>query len=64
MENIMENIIEDRDSFTTIVWPDSQELMEKRGFEENSVLINDEPLLSEYGSSAYLVRNSWLREQE
>jgi len=44
--------------FTPVTWPESQELMELPGFEENALLINDEPLLEQYGSSAYLVRLS------
>lgn len=50
------------DTFEVVVWPEVQELMDKEGFQDNSCLINDEPLLSEYGSSAYFVRQSWLRE--
>lgn len=50
--------------FTPVTWPDSQGLMDLPDFEANAVLINDEPLLTEYGSSAYLVRVSWLEEQQ
>ena len=46
--------------FELVTFPDVQALMELEGFEENSSLINDEPLLSEYGSSAYFVRKTWL----
>jgi len=48
------------DKFIVIAWPESQAFMEVDGFSENSILINDEPLINEYGSSAYLVRISWL----
>ncbi|HMT02313.1 MAG TPA: hypothetical protein PKD00_03235 [Burkholderiales bacterium] len=49
------------DSFIVITWTDNiQELMEKDGFAENACLINDEPFLTEYGSSAYFVRGCWL----
>lgn len=50
--------------FTPVTWPDSQELMELPGFEENALLINDQPLLEQYGSSAYLVKVSWLESLE
>ena len=50
--------------FTPVTWPESQGLMELPGFEENALLINDEPLLEQYGSSAYLVRVSWLESLE
>lgn len=49
------------DIFVVVQWPDIQDLMEKEGFKENSCLINDEPLLEEYGSSAYFVRENWLK---
>jgi len=50
------------DTFEVVTWPDIQFIMDKEGFRRNSVLINDEPLLTEYGSSAYLVRKSWLEK--
>ena len=52
------------DTFEVVCWPESQMLMEKPMFRENSSLINDEPLLTEYGSSAYFVRKSWLDENK
>ena len=51
-----------RETFIIITWPDIQDYMDKPGFEENSCLINEEPFLSEYGSSAYFVRESWVEE--
>ena len=48
------------DTFVVVMWPDSQELMESEGFEENACLVNDSPFLEEYGSSAFFVRQSWL----
>ena len=50
------------DIFEVITFPDVQNLMNSNEFEENSCLINDEPLLSEYGSSSYFVRKSWLEK--
>jgi hypothetical protein len=46
--------------FEIVTWPEVQELMTEEGFHENSCLVNEEPFLSEYGSSAYFVRKSWL----
>ncbi len=46
--------------FQVVTWPDIQYYMDLPGFKENSVLINDEPLLKEFGPSAYLIRVSWL----
>ena len=48
------------DLFTVVTWPESQELMEKEGFEENSILINDGPLYNQYGDAAYLVNLEFL----
>lgn len=46
--------------FIVITFPEIQEYQEIEGFKENSSLINDEPLLSKYGSSAYFVNIGWL----
>lgn len=50
------------DAFTVVTFPDIQILMEEEEFEDNACLINYEPFLEEYGSSAYFVRQSWLEE--
>lgn len=52
------------DIFEVVTWPEIQELMDKEGFQDNSCLINDEPLFSEYGSYAYFVRQTWLKEKD
>lgn len=52
------------DTFIVVTWPDVQGLFELEGWQENSLLINDMPLYSQYGSSSYMVRESWLRKQE
>lgn len=48
------------DEFIVVTWPDVQDLFEKDGFDENSLLINDGALYDEFGDSAYMVRKSWL----
>ena len=48
------------DLFTVITWPEVQDLMDEKGFDDNSILINDGKLYEEYGDSAYMVRKSWL----
>ena len=50
------------DLFVIFEWPQVQVLMGYDGFRENSILINDEPLYSEYGDSAYLIRVAWLNK--
>lgn len=52
------------DTFIVVTWPEVQELFELEGWQENSLLINDMPIYSQYGSSSYMVRESWLRKQE
>lgn len=42
-----------------VCWPESQMLMEKKGFYDNCTLINSEKGLEKYGSSAYLVDKDW-----
>ena len=49
-----------RDEFTVIQWPEIQHYIDLPGFQDNSQLITEPGLYSEYGSSAYLVRMSWL----
>jgi hypothetical protein len=46
--------------YVVITWPESQELCEKKGFEENCYLIADEQGLNEFGSGAYFVNEEWL----
>ena len=48
------------DLFIVITWPESQELFEIEGFEENSILINNTPLYEQYGDGAYLVSLEFL----
>ena len=52
------------EKFIVVTWPESQNLMDLEGFEENCHLINDESGLAQYGSSAYFVNEDWLREKE
>lgn len=47
-------------SYIVIQWPEIQELMGKKGFRENSFLVNDPLGLDEFGSSAYFVNEEWL----
>jgi len=51
-------------AYVVITWPEIQYYMDLDGFDENSSLINDEPMLSEYGSSAYFVDEDWLEEAD
>ena len=48
------------DLFVVVTWPESQELFEIEGFEENSILINNTPLYEQYGDGAYLVSLKFL----
>lgn len=50
--------------FTVITWPESQELLEIEGFEENSILINDGPLYDQYGDATYLVSLDFLMQHQ
>ena len=52
-----------RDLFTVVCWPEVQFLMSNPDFNANAVLINNNEMYDEYGSSAYLVRISWLNEK-
>lgn len=48
------------DEFIVIQWPEVQELMEFEGFNENSHLIDFDPLYTEFGDSSFFVRKQWL----
>lgn len=48
------------DKYIVVGWPESQDLMELEGFEDNSYLINDEQGISDFGYSAYFVSEDWL----
>lgn len=51
--------------FIIVEWPDSQELMELDGFEENTCLINDNKFIEEnlsIISSAYFVNIDWMEK--
>lgn len=50
--------------YEVVTWPESQDLMEKKGFREHCELINSEKGLDMYGSSAYLVDKEWLEQVE
>lgn len=40
-------------------WPESQEIMDKKGMENHCALINDEIGLAMFGSAAYVVDDAW-----
>ena len=64
--NITDEIIVkevDDNKFIAISFPDIQEYQDLDGFDENSTLINDGPLMEEYGLSAYMVRLGWFYRQ-
>lgn len=50
--------------YEVVTWPESQDLMEKKGFSEHCELINSEKGLDMYGSCAYLVEKEWLEQVE
>lgn len=49
--------------YLAVSWPETQELMEDPEFLNNAVLINNNILYDEYGSSSYMVRATWLMEK-
>lgn len=48
--------------YVVISWPESQELMEAEGFDDNSYLVMDSNGLEDFGPSAYFVDVDWLNE--
>lgn len=47
--------------YAIVTWPESQGLMDEEWFDE-CVLINEEPLLNQVGSSAYFVPKSRIKD--
>ena len=50
--------------YVIITWPQVQEYMDKKGFDENSHLVINEPLYDLYGDSAYFISSDWLNNLE
>lgn len=48
--------------YVVVGWPEIQHLMDIDGFYENAHLINDEPGIEAFGSSAYFVNEKWLNK--
>ena len=47
------------EKYVVVRWPESQELMEEKGFESHSYLINDDQGLEDFGDQAYFVEEDW-----
>ena len=47
------------EKYVVVRWPESQELMDERGFESHCYLISDEQGLEDFGSQAYFVEEDW-----
>jgi hypothetical protein len=55
--------IKETTEYYVIKYPESQELQDLKGFDDNAFLINDEKGLEMFGSSAYFVNKEWYNEQ-
>jgi hypothetical protein len=55
--------IKETTEYYVIKYPESQELQDLEGFDDNAFLINDEKGLEMFGSSAYFVNKEWYNEQ-
>ena len=55
---------EELEGYEVVTWPESQELMERRGFRENCYLVNDMEGYDIYGSAAYVCPTEWLHGEE
>ena len=51
------------EDYVIVGWPDIQDLMDLKGFEENATLINQNDEMG-IGSSTYLVSKEWLESDE
>lgn len=51
-----------KNKYILVQWPDSQELMDKKGFKSNCFLINCNNGIDIFGSPAYFVDEEWYNE--
>jgi hypothetical protein len=47
--------------YEVVRWPETQDLMDKEGFDEHSYLVNDEKGIDDFGFSAFFVEVDWLK---
>ena len=50
------------EKYVVVRWPESQELMEEKGFESHSYLISDEDGIEDFGNSAFFVEEKWYKK--
>lgn len=55
--------IKETTEYYVIKYPESQELQDLEGFDDNAFLIEDEKGLEIFGSSAYFVNKEWYNAQ-
>lgn len=51
-----------REKYIIITWPESQDLMDVEGFNDNCYLITDDEGLEKFGSFAFFVKESWYND--
>ena len=51
-------------TYTVVMWPEVQLLMDLKDFEKHSYLISDEQGLDDFGSNAYFVETEWLLKNQ
>lgn len=61
-ESLIADYFANEDDFVIIQWPEVQCLMEEEGFQENSILVNDDWALDKYGDQSYLINKQWLNK--
>lgn len=55
--------MKETDEYYVIRYPESQDLQDLEGFDDNAFLIEDEKGLKIFGPSAYFVNKKWYNEQ-
>jgi hypothetical protein len=55
--------LKETDEYYVIRFPESQELQDLDGFDDNAFLVNDERGLEIFGPCAYFVNKKWYNEQ-
>lgn len=48
--------------YVIVEWPESQELMSHKDFQDHAYLINEDSWVDQYGLASYFVEEEWLKQ--
>lgn len=48
--------------YDLVCWPESQQYMDEKDFNDHAILLNDDDSVRIYGSAAYMIETAWLEK--